>query len=211
MIAMLVAVLVAVLGYVLGSIPSGLIVGRVYRGMDVRDYGSGKTGFTNTLRSLGWGAALIVVIADMAKGAAPVLIGRFVFDDSWGASLGGIGAVAGHSWPLFAGFRGGRGVATAFGAFTAVTPVAGVVLLLAGLATLAVTRYASLMSVAGTAVGLLTIVVLVAGGWLAAEYLLFGAVVAAIIELNHIGNIRRLLSGVEPKIGQGGAPRAGRV
>ena len=207
----MIAVLLAALGYLLGSIPSGLIVGRVYRGMDVRDYGSGKTGFTNALRSLGWGAALIVVIADAAKGVAPVLIGRFVFDDSFGASLGGIGAVAGHSWPLFAGFRGGRGVATAFGAFTAVTPVGGVVLLLAGLVTLALTRYASLMSVAGTAGGFLAIVVLVAGGWLAAEYLLFAAVVTAIIELNHIGNIRRLLSGVEPKIGQGGAPRAGRV
>ena len=205
----MIAALVALLGYLLGSIPSGLLVGRVYRGMDVRDYGSGKTGFTNTLRSLGWGAAVIVVLMDVAKGAAPILIGRFVFDDPWAATFGGAAAVVGHIFPVFAGFRGGRGVATAFGAFFAIAPLAGLVLMIGGLSALAATRYVSLMSVTGAAVGFLAIVVLVAGGWLDAQYLLFGAVVSASIELTHLGNIRRLLSGVEPKLGQGGTPRTG--
>lgn len=203
------AALVAAIGYLLGSIPSGLIVGRVYRGLDVREYGSGKTGFTNTLRSLGWGAAIIVVTMDIAKGAIPILLGRFVFDDAWAAALGGIAAVIGHTFPVFAGFRGGRGVATAFGAFVAITPIAGLLVMLGGLSTLAVTRYVSLMSVMGTAVGFLAIIALVATDWLSPQYLLFGAAVTLAIELNHLGNIRRLLSGVEPKLGQGGTPRTG--
>lgn len=201
--------LVALLGYLLGSIPSGLIVGRIYRGMDVRDYGSGKTGFTNTLRSLGWGAAMIVVLMDAAKGAVPILVGRFVFDDAWAATFGGAAAVVGHIFPIFAGFRGGRGVATAFGAFLAITPIAALVLMVGSLSTLAATRYVSLMSVTGAAIGGLAIVALVAAGWLPAQYLLFGVVVTASIELTHLGNIRRLLNGVEPKLGQGGTPRAG--
>ena len=205
----MIAVLVALAGYALGSIPSGVLVGRVYRGMDVRDYGSGKTGFTNTLRSLGWGAALIVALADAAKGAAPVLAGRLLFDDPWAAALGGVAAIAGHAFPVFAGFRGGRGVATAFGAFFAIAPIAGLLLLAGCAALLAVTRYASLTSVAGTAAGFVGLVALVVLGGHDAQYLLFAAAAAAAIQLGHLGNMRRLLDGAEPKLGQGGSPRAG--
>lgn len=205
----MIAAVVALLGYHLGSIPSGVIVGRVYRGMDVRDYGSGKTGFTNALRSLGWGAAVIVVLMDIAKGAAPVFIGSVLFDDVWAAVLGGTAAVIGHTFPIFAGFRGGRGVATAFGAFLFISPIAGAVVMVGGLLTLFITRYVSLMSILATAAGLLGIIILVTGGWLETEYLIFGIVVTISIELSHLGNMRRLLSGVEPKLGQGGISRAG--
>ena len=205
----MIAALLVLVGYLVGSIPSGVLVGRVYRGVDVRDYGSGKTGFTNTLRSLGWGAALIVAVADGVKGAIPVLIGRFVFEDPWAVALGGIAVVAGHMFPVFAGFRGGRGAAPAFGAFAVIAPVAGLVLIACAAIALAATRYASLTTVTATAAGCLAIVVLVAAGWLPVEYLLFAFAVTASIELGHIGNIRRLLAGAEPKLGQGGAPRAG--
>ncbi|MYA20248.1 MAG: glycerol-3-phosphate 1-O-acyltransferase PlsY [Chloroflexi bacterium] len=205
----MIAALLVLVGYLIGSIPFGVLVGRVYRGVDVRDYGSGKTGFTNTLRSLGWGAALIVFSADIAKGAAPVLIGRFVFDDPWAVALGGVAAVAGHMFPIFARFRGGRGAATAFGAFTVIAPIAGLVLVICAGIVLAATRYASLTTIAATAAGCLVVVGLVAAGWLPVHYLLFAFAVTASIELGHIGNIRRLLAGVEPKLGQGGAPRAG--
>ena len=204
----MITALVAVGGYLLGSLPSGLIVGRLYRGVDVREQGSGKTGFTNTLRSLGLGAALIVLLVDLAKGALPVLVARLVFDDPWAAALGGIAVVLGHTFPVFAGFRGGRGVATGFGAFIAVAPLAALAILLGGGAVLAATRYVSVMSITATAAGFVAIVVLVAGDWLAPQYLLFGAAVALAIELNHLPNIRRLLRGVEPKLGQGGTPRA---
>ena len=200
------AVAGALIGYLLGSVPTGLLVGRRY-GIDVRDYGSGKTGFTNALRSLGLGPALLVVAVDTAKGAAPVLIGRLIFDDPWSTALAGVAAVAGHSWPLFARFRGGRGVATTFGAFLAMAPLAALLMLVAGAGVLAVTRYVSLMSVTGVLGGFVALVALVAAGLLPAEYLLFGVSVTAFVELSHLGNIRRLLAGTEPKIGRGGEPR----
>jgi glycerol-3-phosphate acyltransferase PlsY len=209
----MIAVLMLVGGYLLGSIPSGLIMSRVYRGVDVRDQGSGKTGFTNTLRSLGLGAAIIVLLADIAKGAIPVLVARAVFDDPWAATLTGVAAVIGHTFPVFAGFRGGRGVATAFGGLLAIAlwPSLWLALavLVAGGAVLATTRYVSLMSMTATAVAFVLITVSVAIGWLSPHYLVFGAAATLAIELNHLPNIRRLLRGVEPKLGQGGASSAG--
>jgi acyl phosphate:glycerol-3-phosphate acyltransferase len=202
------ALITLVIGYVLGSIQPGLIVGRLWRGVDVREYGSGKTGFTNTLRTLGLVPALIVVAGDIGKGAIPVLIGHLVFDSSWAATLGGVGAVIGHTWPVFAGFRGGRGVATSFGAFLAMAPLAAIAAIIAGLAILGITRYVSLMSMIGVALGLAVMVLFVYLGRLSPEYLVFGVVVTASVELNHLSNLRRLLSGTEPKLGQGGAPRA---
>ena len=194
------------LGYVLGSVPTGLIVGRVYRRVDIRDYGSGKTGVTNTLRMFGLGAAALVFVADVAKGAVPVLVGRFVFDDPWAAAAGGLAAVAGHSWPLFARFRGGRGASTTFGAFLALVPLAALVMLVFGAGVLLITRYVSLMSVTGVFGGFLLLIALVVAGLSHPEYLLFGVFVTASVELHHIGNIRRLIAGTEPKIGRGGSP-----
>ncbi len=196
----------ALIGYLIGSVPVGLLVGRRY-GIDVRDYGSGKTGFTNALRSLGLAPAMLVMAGDVAKGIAPVLIGRVLFDDPWATALAGAAAIAGHTRPLFAGFRGGRGVATAFGAFLAMSPLAALLLAGAGGAVLATTRYVSLMSVTGVLAGFLVLVALVLTGLLPAEYLAFGVLATAFVELSHLGNIRRLLAGTEPKIGQGGAPR----
>jgi len=199
--------LVAALGYLLGSVQSGLLVGQLVRGIDVREYGSGKTGFTNTLRTVGLGGALVVVALDILKGAAPVLVGRFVFDDPLAAALGGITAVAGHTWPVFAGFRGGRGVATSFGAFVAVAPLAALLTLVIGGIVLGMTRYVSLMSMTGMLAGFTLLSVFVIAGWTDAEYELFGAAVTVWVELNHLGNLKRLLRGTEPKIGRGGARR----
>jgi glycerol-3-phosphate acyltransferase PlsY len=108
---------------------------------------------------------------------------------------------------MFANFRGGRGVATAYGAFVVVSPPAAVAVGAVGATVLAIWRYASLMSVIGVAAGLVVLIGLVWAGALAAEYLLFGVLTALAVEANHIGNIRRLLAGTEPKLGQGGVPR----
>lgn len=197
-------------GYLLGSVPTGLIAGRLVRGVDVRDYGSGKTGFTNTLRTLGPIPAVLVVLFDVAKGAAPVLVGRALSDEPWAAALGGVAAVVGHNWPIFAGFRGGRGVATSFGGFLAIAPVAALIAIASGIAILAATRYVSMMSMVGTALGLGAMILWIANGWLSWEYLAFGVAVTAAVELNHLGNLRRVIQGTEPRLGQGGAPRAPR-
>ncbi len=196
-----------VAGYLFGGIPFGLIVGRLAGVGDVRQRGSGKTGFTNSLRAMGWKWALIVVIGDITKGAAAVLIGRMVLDDPWAAALAGVAAVIGHIFPVFAGFRGGRGVATAFGAFLAVSPPAALVVVAFSIAILAIFRYASLMSVIGVFVGFLAVVGLVYLERLAAPYLVFALLTMLAVEISHVGNIRRLLAGTEPKLGQGGGQR----
>ena len=204
------ALLNLLVGYLIGSIQPGLIVGRVYKRIDIREYGSGKTGFTNTLRALGPGAAAIVVAGDIAKGVIPVLLGRFVFDDPWATALGASGAVIGHTFPMFAGFRGGRGVATSFGAFLAMAPLAALATLIFGLVVLVATRYVSLMSVTGVFVGFIVFTALIAVDQLPMPYLVFGLIATLAVEINHLGNIQRLLAGTEPKLGQGGAPRSPR-
>ncbi len=99
-------------GYLLGSVPTGYVMGRLLRGIDVRDYGSGKTGGTNTLRTLGLRVAVFVTVVDIAKGAVAVLIARAISDEPYVQTVAGLAAVAGHVWPVYVGFRGGRGVGT---------------------------------------------------------------------------------------------------
>lgn len=209
MTTLLVAVIGALIGYLLGSIPTGLLVGKLRGVGDVRDYGSGKTGFTNSLRVIGVRWSMLVVTIDIGKGATAVLVGRYLLDEPWAAALAGVLAVVGHQFPVFAGFRGGRGVATIFGAFAAMVPLTAVAVAIFGIFVLAIWRYASLMSVLATAVGAVALILMIALGEAAREYLIFGLVAVAAVELSHLGNIRRLLAGTEPKLGQGGEPRTG--
>ena len=196
------------IGYLLGGIPFGLIVGRLSGLGDVRQYGSGKTGFTNSLRTMGVRRALVVVFGDIGKGALAVVIARYLFDEPAAGALAGAAAVAGHIYPVFAGFRGGRGVATAFGAFLGVSPPAALAILAASMIVLALFRYASLMSVTGVFAGFVVVGAMWAFGDLdLAYFLLFAVPTMALIEVSHIGNIRRLLAGTEPKLGQGGGRR----
>jgi glycerol-3-phosphate acyltransferase PlsY len=200
----------AAIGYLLGSIPTGLFVGKLSGVGDVRDYGSGKTGFTNSLRVMSVRWAITVVTFDIAKGATAVLIGRYLLDEPWAAALAGVLAVVGHQFPVFAGFRGGRGVATIFGAFIAmVPPIATVVVAVFGISVLLIWRYASLMSVLGTALGGAALLLLIAMGETAREYLIFALIAVLAVEASHLGNIRRLLAGTEPKLGQGGERQSG--
>ncbi len=192
------------IGYVLGSIPTGLVLGYIWLRQDIRQFGSGKTGMTNILRTAGPVPAVLGLLVDVGKGAAPVVIGRFLFDDVGVAMAGGGAAVLGHVWPVFAGFRGGRGVATALGTLLGVIPLLALAMLGAGVIALAITRIASVMSLVGgiAAVG-------VTGGLALAGRLddivawyALGAV--AFLYYMHIPNIRRLIAGDEPKLGQGG-------
>lgn len=193
-----------VLGYLLGSIPTGLIVGRIWLGRDIRQSGSGSTGATNVLRNAGKVAAAIALVGDLSKSLVPALVGRFFWDDDAAAAAGAAAAVVGHVWPVFAGFRGGKGVATAYGGVLGLTPLLSLVFPLIGLLLVVPTRYVSLMSVVGTPLAAAIIVAFAAAGrqpWAFAAYALF---VVVLIEYKHVANIRRLLAGAEPKIGQGG-------
>ena len=191
-------------GYLLGAVPYGLIVGYLFSGKDVRRYGSGKTGVTNVLRVAGPVPAGIVLVADVAKGAAAAVIGTWVFDDAGVAAAGAAGAVVGHIFPVFAGFRGGRGVATAFGGILGLAPLVSLLFPVIGAILIIPTRIVSFMSVVGTPIAVVIVVAAAAAGWVswpAAYYALFAL---AVIEYMHIPNIRRLLAGTEPRIGEGG-------
>ena len=199
----------AALGYLLGSIPSGLIVGRLARGIDVREHGSGKTGFTNVLRTVGLRWGVLVLAADLVKGVLPVLVARLVSDDPYVQTVAGLAAIAGHDWPVYVGFRGGRGVATSYGVALAMNPIAALVLLPAAAGLVAVTRIMSTMSVGLAPLLAALFVVLAVMGIHPWAYAVYGVIAAALLLVLHRENLRRLLAGTEPKLGQGGERREG--
>lgn len=201
-------ILAAVFGYLLGSIPIGLIATRLQQGVDVREYGSGKTGFTNTLRVMGLRRSLPVFVGDFAKGSAAALLPLLYSEDPWARAAGGLAAVAGHVWPLFAGFRGGRGVLTGAGVLMALNPLASLLVLPIALAVMAATRTMSLTSIAGAAAAAAVFAAFALLDWHSWAHAVAAVVGAAAIIALHKDNIQRLRAGVEPKIGQGGQRRA---
>lgn len=194
----------AFLGYMLGSIPFGLVVGYAWLHDDIRKRGSGKTGTTNVLRTAGKLPAALVVIGDISKGTVPALVGRYVFDEPGAAALGAAMGIVGHVYPVFAGFRGGRGVATAFGGVLGLTPLLALAFPFLGLLLVLPTRQVSMMSVVGTPLAALLVVIGAVLGWHDAAFAWYAVFAALFIEYTHLPNIRRLLSGTEPRLGQGG-------
>ncbi|MDQ6672434.1 MAG: glycerol-3-phosphate 1-O-acyltransferase PlsY [Chloroflexota bacterium] len=196
----------AVVGYLLGAIPTGMIVARVYRNVDLTAHGSGRTGATNVLRTLGSGAAAIAFAGDFLKGLLAVLLVKYVIADDtprlpWLELIATIAAVLGHSYSMFIGFKGGRGVVTGFGATVVAAPVAMLIALVVGAVLIAVTRYVSLGSIVGSAfAGLLLCGLAVANREPA--WALWGVLVGGFIVLAHRDNIERLLAGTERKLGQ---------
>jgi len=192
----------AVIGYLLGSIPVGLIAGRLAGGVDVRDYGSGKTGFTNSLRVLGLRRSLPVFIGDYGKGLASTLLPLLWTDDPWARALGGLAAVCGHVWPLFAGFRGGRGVLTGAGALSGLSPLAVLIVIPIAGATLKLTRYMSLTSISAAAIAGAIFAAFAAADlhpWPFAFVAIAGGSLTIVL---HHDNIRRLLAGTERRVGE---------
>jgi glycerol-3-phosphate acyltransferase PlsY len=198
----------AVTGYLIGSIPIGLLAGKLLGGVDVRDYGSGKTGFTNSLRVLGLRRSLPVFLGDLAKGGLAASLPLLYTDDAWARAAGGLATVIGHVWPVFAGFRGGRGVLTGAGVLLALSPLAALATVpLAGLVLYA-TRIVSVTSISGAAFAAGLFIAGAAVGLHPWPYAVAAAGGSALIIAVHHDNIGRLLAGTEPKLGQGGARRA---
>jgi len=198
---------VIILGYLIGAIPFGVIAGKLARGIDVRNYGSGSMGTTNVLRTAGKGAAISVLLADMVKGIAAVAVAWAIFASSpsvlaWGLVAAGAAAVIGHNWPVYIGFRGGRGVTTTFGAFLLMCWPVALICLAIFIIVVAVTRYVSLGSLLGAIAMLLVMIPFVILGLEPYAYLIFGVIIVPLVVFRHRGNIKRLLSGTESKIGQ---------
>jgi acyl phosphate:glycerol-3-phosphate acyltransferase len=184
-------------GYVLGSVPTGLLVGRAY-GVDVRRVGSGNIGMANVLRAVGKPAAALTMLGDMLKGFLPVVAARLLTENEWVISAVALAAVAGHCWPIFLQFKGGKGVATGAGTSIGLAPVVGLVLFAFWWAVVLVTRYTSLGAILVMAAS--PIAFYLSGQ--PAPYVLYTLVGGALVLWRHRENARALLKGTERKIGE---------
>jgi glycerol-3-phosphate acyltransferase PlsY len=199
-LAPLTAALVLAAAYLLGSIPSGYLAGRWCAGIDLRLLGSGSTGATNVLRQVGKGPALVVLLVDIFKGTAAVRLAAAV--PSTAAALGlvaaGLLALAGHTWPIWLGGRGGKAVATALGVLLGLVPAVGLACLGLFLTVLSLSRIVSLSSItAAVALPLLMLAVAAPPPILA-----LGVLTSALVVWRHRSNLSRLLAGTEPRLGQ---------
>ena len=202
--------------YLLGSIPSGYLAGRWLAGLDIRREGSGSTGATNVLRVVGKGPALVVFLIDVLKGTAAVVLAKAVLEPL-GAPLGsaswmldsvvvacGLAALAGHSFPIWLGGKGGKAVATGLGMMLGLATPVGLACFGVFLAVLSVSRIVSLSSI--TAAVALPLLML---GWFATgdmglrwPYLILALLTSMLVIARHRANIQRLLAGNEPRLGQ---------
>lgn len=186
------------LGYLLGSIPSGWLAGRWLKGIDLRELGSGSTGATNVLRQVGKGPALVVFLIDVGKGAAAVLIARALGLGDWIQVLAGLTALAGHIWPVWLGFKGGKAVATGLGLFLGLAWPVGLASFGVFLAVFSLSRYVSLASVLAA----ISLPLLMAAGTDSNANLVVALVAMLLVLWRHRSNIKRLINGTEPKLNQ---------
>lgn len=192
------------MGYALGSVSPGHLIGRRYGRVDLREVGSGSTGATNALRTLGVGAGLAVALADIAKGALAVWLAGLLVGTGEGQAAAALGAVAGHCWPIGLRGRGGRGMTPAVGATLLIVPQVAPIALAAFVGGVALTRIVSVGSLAAvslTVAGYLALVTLGALRFSAAALALLCGT-ALIVFVRHAANIRRLLAGREPRLGE---------
>jgi glycerol-3-phosphate acyltransferase PlsY len=188
-------ILAAILGYLLGSVPYGLLLTKAAGLGDIRSIGSGNIGATNVLRTGNKPLAAATLALDVLKGLVALLIARWL----WGepeALVAGVAAMAGHAFPVWLGFRGGKGVATGAGVLFGAAPWLGAVTLLVWLAVFAATRISSAAALTGCAAA--PVAALIFGDWRLA---LFALGLAALITWRHKANIERLLAGTEPRFG----------
>lgn len=204
------AVVIAILTYLIGSIPFGVIVGRLWKGIDIRGYGSKNMGFTNVYRVIGTLPAIIVLLLDIAKGMTAVLVLTQINLGPPGLSVINlkiitcIFVIGGHVFPVFAGFRGGKGIAIGLGALWSIIPVEVSMALFLFLIIVIITRYVSLGSL--FAAGFILLALLFERYYLHKQIptllIIMIACLTVFIFFNHRSNIKRLLAGNENKFGQ---------
>jgi len=188
--------LAAILGYGLGSVPYGLLLTRAAGLGDVRKIGSGNIGATNVLRTGNKALAAATLVLDAGKGAVALVIARWMWGEEAGL-VAGVAAMVGHAFPVWLGFRGGKGVATGAGVMLAASWWLGLAVLAIWLVMVAITRMSSASALTVCAVA--PVLALIFGTWPLA---LATLALAALITWRHKANIARLLAGTEPKIGQ---------
>ena len=192
------------LAYFMGSIPFSFIVARLLGGSDVRAEGSGNVGATNVMRAAGPAAGLLALLLDLAKGVAPVVVGTMLGATSTTLAVSAVAVVSGHIFPVFLGFRGGKGVATAAGVGLCLAPSVTFVAMAVFAVVVAITRFVSVGSIVA-AISLPTLAHFGASfdaeASVGFESQLALAIIAAMVVVKHRGNLRRLLDGNESKLG----------
>ncbi len=187
--------LCAVIGYALGCVSTGVIVSKLYGRIDIRNYGSGNTGMTNVMRTLGWGPSFLTFMGDALKGVLGALIGMWIGGEL-GLHIGGVCAILGHNWPALFRFRGGKGISTSFGYILVVDWRIAVVLLAIQVLVLLISGYMSLASML-SACAFVVLVFLFHESW----YAIGGALVACALALfSHRANMKRLAEGSENRL-----------
>ncbi|MED3992899.1 glycerol-3-phosphate 1-O-acyltransferase PlsY [Priestia aryabhattai] len=186
--------IIILLAYLIGSIPFALVIGKGFYKTDVRKHGSGNLGATNTFRTLGKKAGIIVLIGDIAKGSLAVCL-QLMMNSHLHMLAPGFIAILGHSYPIFAKFKGGKSVATAAGVFLAFSPLAFILGILAFLISLKISKYVSLSSPIGALVAFLASIYV--GD---VVLIVFAAVIFVFITWKHIKNFKRIKLGTEPKV-----------
>ena len=194
--------LTLLLGYLLGSLPSGFLAGKWCKGIDLRTIGSGSTGATNVLRNVGKKPALVVFLVDVAKGAAAVLLASALTQSNplndWIQVLAGLAALAGHIWPVWLGFKGGKAVATGLGLFLGLAWPVGLACFGVFMAVFSLSRIVSLASV----VAAVSLPLLMAAGSDSNADLVVALVAMLLVLWRHRSNIQRLINGTEPRVGR---------
>jgi len=188
-------IIIAIICYFIGSISSSYIIGRIGSNIDIRQYGSGNLGATNTLRVLGLKAGIGVLLADFLKGMAATFIGLGIGGEI-GGMIGGMAAILGHNWPIFLEFRGGKGIATSLGLIFTLFPRIGVILVILGVIIIILTRYVSLASLIGSII----FPILISIFNYDLVYIIGSIVISGLAIYRHRSNISRLLKGKENKI-----------
>lgn len=187
-----------IVSYLLGNIQTGILIGKIMNNIDLRSHGSGSAGATNALRILGRQSALLTLVGDCLKGVLAVCFGLLISGRN-GGMLAAVAVVVGHIWPVFFGFKGGKGVATSIGISLCLTPAQGLIVIIVGIGIFLVTKTVSLASI--TAVILyaliMTITAIASGSWIP---FLFGIVMTMLVLFAHRENIQRLRKGTEGRI-----------
>lgn len=207
---MLTITIIAILSYLLGSISFGIFISRIWKGIDIRDYGSKNAGFTNVYRVVGRLPAMIVLVLDVAKGMVAVLLithisfGSVLLSSIDLKILAGIFVILGHVFPVFAGFRGGKGIAAGLGVLLSIIPLEAALALFLFVVIVAVTRYVSLGSLSATVFIFLALIFerYYLKNQVPGELVLMIIFLTGFIIFNHRSNIKRLLAGTENKFGR---------
>ena len=192
-------ILSALIGYLLGNIPSGVLISKGYGIRDIRKHGSGNTGTTNVLRTLGWLPSVLTLVCDCLKGYIACLIGKWLAGDP-GMLVGGLFAILGHDFPATMGFRGGKGIATSLGLILAINPWIALGELVVQIIAVALTRYMSVASLITTVAFPVLVAIMERDRENYPLFLIAACIASALSLYGHRGNIQRLIRGEENRL-----------